>query len=138
MNLLKDATVEHIGIAVKDLDQAVRVYRDLLGLPYEGEEKLENIGIRMAFFPLDDTSIEFIEPKSMDSSVGRFIEKRGGGLHHICLRVPDLKAAMEELKGKGIKLADETPQKGARGHMVAFLNLKSTEGVLVELLEEKK
>jgi methylmalonyl-CoA/ethylmalonyl-CoA epimerase len=127
------AVIAHIGIAVRGLDAGVSFYRDVLGL---SEVPLANSdGARIAGFAAGDALVELLEPVADDSPIGRFVAKRGGGLHHVCFAVPDLDAALARCREFGIRLIDETPRAGAEGKRIAFLHPSSTSGVLVELTE---
>jgi len=127
------AVIAHIGIAVSGLDAGVSFYRDVLGL---SEVPLaDSDGARIAGFAAGDALVELLEPATDDSPIGRFVAKRGGGLHHVCFAVPDLDAALERCREFGVRLIDETPQTGAEGKRIAFLHPSSTSGVLVELTE---
>jgi len=136
MSSLDKAKVAHIGVAVKDLDEAIKVYRDQMGLPFGGVDEVP--GVKIAFFPVGESSIELVMSTDPNSGLAKFVEKSGGGIHHLCLKVPDIRAALAELKSKGIKLIDEEPRIGAHNHLVAFIHPKATGGVLLELLEEHK
>jgi methylmalonyl-CoA/ethylmalonyl-CoA epimerase len=127
------AVIAHIGIAVRGLDAGVSFYRDVLGL---SEVPLANSdGARIAGFAAGDVLVELLEPATDDSPIGRFVAKRGGGLHHVCFAVPDLDAALARCREFGVRLIDETPRTGAEGKRIAFLHPSSTSGVLVELTE---
>ena len=127
------AVIAHIGIAVRGLDAGVSFYRDVLGL---SEVPLaDSDGARIAGFAAGDALVELLEPATDDSPIGRFVAKRGGGLHHVCFAVPDLDEALERCREFGIRLIDETPRLGAEGKRIAFLHPASTSGVLVELSE---
>lgn len=135
MSSLDKATISHIGIAVKNLDEQIRIWRDELGLHFKGTDEVP--GVKIAFFPLGEGSVEFVQSTDPESGLAKFVEKTGGGMHHLCIKVPDIRAALAELKGKGAKLIDQEPRAGAHGHLVAFVHPKSTGGVLLELLQEK-
>ncbi len=135
MSSLDKAVVDHIGIAVKDLDEAISLWKDKIGLPYDGVEEVP--GVKVAFFPLGESSIELVAATEPEGGVAKFVEKTGGGVHHICLKVPDIKAALAELKEKGARLIDEEPREGAHGKLVAFIHPKTTGGVLLELSQEQ-
>jgi len=135
MSSLDKATIAHIGVAVKNLDEQIRLWRDELGLRFEGTDEVP--GVKIAFFPLGEGSVEFVQSTDPESGLAKFVEKTGGGMHHLCIKVPDIRAALAELKGKGVKLIDQEPRSGAHGHLVAFVHPKSTGGVLLELLQEK-
>jgi methylmalonyl-CoA/ethylmalonyl-CoA epimerase len=127
------AVIAHIGIAVRGLDKGVSFYRDVLGL---NEVPLaDSDGARIAGFAAGDALVELLEPATDDSPIGRFVAKRGGGLHHVCFAVPDLDAALARCREFGVRLIDETPRTGAEGKRIAFLHPSSTSGVLVELTE---
>jgi methylmalonyl-CoA epimerase len=127
------AVIAHIGIAVSGLDAGVSFYRDVLGL---SEVPLaDSDGARIAGFAAGDALVELLEPATDDSPIGRFVAKRGGGLHHVCFAVPDLDQTLERCREFGIRLIDETPRLGAEGKRIAFLHPSSTSGVLVELTE---
>ncbi len=127
------ATIAHIGIAVRGLGASASFYRDVLGL---SEVPLaDSDGARIAGFAAGESLVELLEPASDDSPIGKFIAKRGGGLHHVCFAVPDLDAALSRCRELGIRLIDDTPRPGAEGKRIAFLHPSSTSGVLVELTE---
>ncbi len=133
---MKTLKIDHIGIAVKDLSEAAKVYESL-GLKAEGEETVDSQKVTVGFLPCGESEIELLEATSQDSPVAKFIEKNGERLHHLALRVDDIEAAIEELKSKGVRMIDETPRYGAGGAKIAFLHPKSTNGVLIELTERK-
>ena len=122
--------LDHVAVAVPSLEEACRLFELLAGEPCSPPEVLESQGVRVCFAG----TIELLEPLGPDTTVGRFLERRGQALHHIAYRVPDLPAALASLSEKGIRLIDSEPRPGARGHMVAFLHPKSTGGILVELV----
>ena len=126
--------INHIAIAVKDLRGALATYKGALGLAAVHTEEIPEQAVRVAFLPVGDVEIELMEPMMPDSSVARFLERRGEGIHHICLEVDDIEAAMAELRAKGVPLVNEAPQRGAHGR-IAFVHPKGTHGVLIELLE---
>ena len=132
------ATLDHIGIAVGDLRQALAFYRDALGLEVEPSEEVPAQGVRVHFVPVGEATIELIEPTSADSPIARFIEKRGPGVHHVTLRVDDLRDVLARLRERGIRLIDEQPRVGAEGALIAFVHPASTHGVLVELKQRVK
>jgi len=127
--------VDHIGIAVKSISEALKLYEESLGIKCEGIEEVPEQKVKTAFLPIGDTEIELLESTAPDGPVAKFIEKRGEGLHHIALRVENIEEALEELKKKGIRLIDEKPRKGAGGARIAFLHPKATGGVLLEICE---
>ncbi|MCX6097454.1 MAG: methylmalonyl-CoA epimerase [Caldiserica bacterium] len=130
--------IDHIGIAVANMQESLSFWEASLGIEVNGIEEVAEQHVRTAFLPVGGTEIELLEPTSPDSSVAKFIEKRGEGLHHIAIRVDDIEAALVELKAKGIQLIDETPRDGAGGTRIAFVHPKSTHGVLLELCERKQ
>jgi methylmalonyl-CoA/ethylmalonyl-CoA epimerase len=125
--------VDHLGIAVRDLDEAVRAYR-ALGFEVESVHDVPTEKVRAAFLPVGESRLELLEPTDADSAIGRFLQKRSG-LHHVCLLVPDIEAALAELKAAGVELIDERPRPGAGGSRVAFLHPRAGAGVLLELKE---
>lgn len=135
---MKVLKVDHIGVAVNSIDEAKKLYGDLLGLNHAGNETVAEQKVTTAFFPVGDTEVELLESTAPDGPVAKYIEKRGEGVQHVAFRVENIEEALEELKAKGIKLIDEKPRKGAGGKKIAFLHPKSTFGVLVELCEECK
>lgn len=135
---LKAKGLDHVAIAVKDLDQAVSLYRDVLGLELAEIEEVPEQQVKTAIFGHGMGRIELICPTASDTGVARFLEKRGEGLHHICVEVDDLRAAMDALKARGAPLIDEAPKPGAGGAQVAFVHPKGLHGVLVELRQGPK
>jgi methylmalonyl-CoA/ethylmalonyl-CoA epimerase len=133
---MKPTHIEHIGIAVKDLQAAIRYYEDVLGLDCYAIEEVEDQKVRTAFFMVGGTKIELLETTDPEGPIGKFIEKRGEGMHHIAFAVKNIQDALDGLAGKGIQLIDHTPRKGAEGLNIAFLHPKSTGGVLTELCEK--
>ena len=129
--------IDHIGIAVTSVDKGAAFYR-ALGLELEGEEVVAEQGVRVGFLPIGDTRLELLEPIGLDSPIARHIERRGPGLHHICVEVEDIRAKMAELSGQGFRLLSEEPQAGAHGCLVCFVHPKSTGGVLLELSQPPK
>jgi len=127
------AVLDHVGIAVKDLDRALAFYRDALGLAVEAPEEVVSQRVRAHFIPIGSSSLELLEATSSDSAIAKYIDKRGPGLHHITLRVDDISAALAQLKAKGVRLVDEQPRPGAEDSQVAFIHPASAHGVLVEL-----
>lgn len=126
--------LDHIGIAVKSLD-AAEIYK-VLGLEVEHTEVVETQRVRTAFLSVGDSNLELLEPTSPESPIAKFIEKRGEGIHHICLRVDDIEAHLERLKAAGYRLVNEAPVPGAHGCRVAFLHPSAGNGVLIELSEK--
>jgi methylmalonyl-CoA/ethylmalonyl-CoA epimerase len=127
------AVLDHVGIAVSDLDQALAFYRDVLGLELEPAEEVASQRVRAHFLRTGDAMLELLEPTAPDSPIARYLERRGPGMHHVALRVEDIRAALEQLKARGVRLIDEQPRPGAHGSLVAFIHPASTHGVLVEL-----
>lgn len=132
MKILK---VDHIGIAVNNIEEAKKLYTDILGLPHTGNETVAEQKVTTAFFPVGEAEVELLESTAPDGPIAKFIETKGPGIQHIAFRVENLEQALEELKAKGVRLIDEKPRKGAGGAKIAFLHPKSTFGVLVELSE---
>lgn len=128
--------IDHLGIAVRSISDSLKFYRDALGLEVEGTETVEDQGVNVAMLPVGESRIELLEPVSGDTVVGRFINKRGEGLHHICYEVENLEAKIEQMKAAGVRLLDGYPRRGAEGKMVAFLHPASAGGVLIELSEK--
>lgn len=126
--------VHHVALVVRRMDDALTLWRDLLGLPVEQIVTVESDGVRIAFLPVGESKVELVEPLDPDTGVARFLETRGEGFHHVCFEVPDLAQALADLAGRGVELVDATPRRGAEGP-VAFLHPRSTRGVLVELIE---
>ncbi len=129
--------LNHIGIAVPDLDAAAIIYRDVLGLEVIGEEIVEDQKVRTLMLKVGQVTIELLEPTAPDSPISSFLEKRGGGIHHLAYDVMDLEAELARMKKAGLRLIDETPRIGAGGHRIAFIHPKSTGGVLTELIESE-
>jgi len=127
--------VDHIGIATHKLDEALALWRDTLGLRVDFTEEVTEQGVRVAMLPVGESHIELLEPLSKTSPVGKFLEKRGPGIHHIAVRVTDIRASLADLKEKGTRLIDETPRTGAGGCLVAFVHPSSANGVLLELVQ---
>lgn len=129
--------VDHVAIAVPNLEEAVQLYKSLLGKDPEHVEEVPDQKVRAAFFGVGETNLELLFPTAADSPISKFLEdKKGrGGLHHICIEVSGLEAHLETLKKMGVKLIDETPRIGAHGKRIAFVHPKSTGGVLIELSE---
>lgn len=126
--------IDHVAVVVENLAAALSVYRDALGLVVSKQETIPEQDVKMAFLPSGDSEIELLEPIHPDSGIGRYLARRGEGLHHICLEVDDLQATLAELKARGAQLIDETPRRGAYGQ-VAFIHPKGAHGVLIELLQ---
>src|SRR3954452_15533636 len=127
------ATLDHVGIAVKDLAAALAFYRDALGLEIEGSEDVESQKVRAHFAGVGEARLELLEATAADSPIAKYVDKRGPGLHHITLRGDDVRAAVEHLKQRQIRMIDETPRPGAEGSTIAFVHPAATHGVLIEL-----
>lgn len=127
--------IDHIGVAVKDVEQVARIFTELLGAEPAGEEELEHEGLRVISVAAGDDTIEFFEPTRPDHTVRRFLDQRGNALHHICLEVDDLEAELARLVRLGVELVDRAPRLGAHERRVAFLHPRSTGGILIELSE---
>ncbi len=127
-------TLDHIGIAVESIDQRLAVY-EALGLEATGFEDVEEQGVRVAFLPVGESRLELLEPTGPASPIARHLERRGPGLHHICLRVSDIRQTMARLTEEGFELLSEDPQQGAHGCLVCFVHPKCAGGVLLELSE---
>lgn len=128
--------IDHIGIAVKSIDEALPYYRDVLGLEYMGTEVVEEQKVRVAFLKIGESKIELLEPTSPDSPIAGFIEKRGGGIHHIAIQVDSINEDIEKHHQGGARLIDKEPRVGAHDMKIAFIHPKSTSGVLLELCQE--
>jgi methylmalonyl-CoA/ethylmalonyl-CoA epimerase len=127
------ATLDHIGIAVANLEEALRFYRDALGLEIEMPEEVPSQHVRAHFIPAGESALELLEATDAESPIAKYVARRGPGLHHITLRVDDIAAALARLKARGVRLIDEVPRPGAHGSLVAFIHPASAHGVLVEL-----
>jgi methylmalonyl-CoA/ethylmalonyl-CoA epimerase len=125
--------IAHVGIAVPDLDAAVAFYRDVLGLEPHPPEQAD--GATIVALPFGESEVELLAPLAPDTPIGRFIAKRGAGIHHVCYRVPDLDAALDACRAAGYRLIDQQPRVGAAGRRIAFVHPKATAGILLELTE---
>ena len=132
---LNNCKIDHLGIAVRSLDQALNFYRDQLGLDISMRETVAQEKVNVAMLPVGEPRIELLEPTEADSVIGKFLDKRGEGLHHVALKVPDLNASVERLRAAGARLLNE-PRAGAGGHLYVFVHPSSTGGVLIELIQE--
>lgn len=135
--MFKALRVDHIGIAVKDLETAKKFYTDVLGMTAQGEEVIEQQKVKVCFIPSGDSEIELLESTTPDGPIAKFIEKKGEGIQHIAVRVDNIENALKDLKAKGVRLIDESPRYGAGGASIAFIHPKATGGVLLELSERK-
>ena len=129
--------IDHIGIATEHLDEGLAIWRDALGLAVAETEEVPEQRVRVAMLPIGDTRIELLEPTTSDSAVGKFLAKRGPGIHHIAVKVEDINASLADLKNRGARLIDETPRVGAGGCLVAFVHPTSAHGVLLELVQHR-
>lgn len=127
--------VDHIGVAVKNLDEALKFYEDILGMKCHGTETIEEQKVKVAFLPIGDTEVELLESTEEDGPIAKYIEKRGEGIQHIAFRVDDIEKAIAEMKEKGMRMIDEKSRYGAGGAKIAFVHPKSTHGILLELCE---
>ncbi len=127
--------INHVAIVLPDLEEGTRFWVDALGLPLAKTEYIPEQQVRIAMLPVGDSHIELLEPTDVDSGVARYLQKRGPGLHHLCLEVEDIGATLEDLRQAGIRLIDETPRSGHDGKLLAFIHPEGTGGVLVELYQ---
>ena len=134
---MKPTHIEHIGIAVTNLDEAIQYYQNVLGLECYAVEEVKYQKVKTAFFMVGQTKIELLESTDPDGAIGKFIEKKGAGIHHLAFAVADVNTALKEAEEKGVTLIDKQGRKGAEGLDIAFVHPKSTKGVLIELCENK-
>lgn len=129
--------IDHIAVVVWDLDAALRVYHDVLGLPLERVEEVAAEKVKVAFLPLPDgdTEVELVQPTADDTGIARYLAKRGEGMHHICFEVEDVEAAMSELSAAGLQVLEEKPRLGSQGQKYVFIHPKTAHGVLIELYQ---
>ncbi|MFY9554277.1 MAG: methylmalonyl-CoA epimerase [Blastocatellia bacterium] len=130
--------IDHLGIAVRSISDSLVFYREGLGLELAEVETVNDQGVRVGLLPVGESRIELLEPLSEETPVGRFIARRGEGLHHICYEVDDLRSKLDELRSRGLRLLEGYPRRGAEGKLVAFLHPASAHGVLVELVEKAR
>ena len=130
--------INHLGIAPNGIDEALAFWEDALGLENVHTEIVEEQKVRVAMMPLGESRIELLEPTSEDSPISKFLEKRGGGIHHVAIEVDDIVTALQNLKNKGMRLIDETPRIGAENCLVAFVHPSSANGVLLELVQTRR
>ncbi len=135
---MKPSHIEHIGIAVADLDSAIKFYESILGVKCYNIEVIADQKVRTAFFKIGPTKIELLQSTDPEGPVGKFIEKKGEGIHHLAFAVENIEEHLSDAEKNGIKLIDSVPRKGAEGLDIAFLHPKSTSGVLIEFCEDKK
>ena len=134
---MKISHIEHLGIAVRSIEEALPYWENVLGLKCYNIEEVADQKVRTAFLKIGEVKIELLEPTSEESTIAKFLETKGPGIHHIAYAVKDIEGALAEVEEKGIRLIDKTPRGGAEGLTIAFLHPKSTEGVLTELCEDK-
>jgi len=134
---MKAIKLDHIGVAVRDAEPVIKLYRDVLGLKLEADEVVKEQKVRTIFLPVGDTEIELLESTESDGPVAKFLETKGEGIQHIAFQVEDLDGALKELEAKGVRLIDKVPRIGAGGKRIAFVHPKDTFGVLLELCEKK-
>jgi methylmalonyl-CoA/ethylmalonyl-CoA epimerase len=127
--------LDHIGLATRELEEGLALWRDILGLQVDATEEIQEQGVRVAMLPIGDTHVELLEPLSPESPVGKFLAKRGPGIHHLAVEVEDINASLADLKKRGARLIDETPRVGAGGCLVAFVHPATTNGILLELVQ---
>ena len=127
--------IEHVAIAVEDLDEALAHYKEVWGIEPTSRERVEDQGVEEAMLPLGESHLQLLAGTGPDTTVGKFVARRGEGLHHVAYEVDDLESALAELKSKGVALIDESPRRGGRGHSVAFVHPKGNHGLLVELIQ---
>lgn len=132
---MNEHVLDHVGIAVHSLDEALPLWESLIGAAGSGRERVESQGVEVVFVGHGAGRVELLAPTRPDSPVAKFLEKRGPGVHHLCYRVADIRAALARYRDEGLQLIDEAPRAGAHGHQVAFLHPRSTGGALVELLQ---
>lgn len=130
--------IDHLGIATKDIKDALKFWEDALGLKNVHTEEVADQKVRVAMLPIGESRVELLEPTSDDSPISKFLEKRGGGIHHIAVEVKDIRASLAKLKSEGARLIDDAPRIGAEGCLVAFVHPSSANGVLLELVEKIK
>ena len=130
--------IDHVAMAVEDLDEAVALYQDRLGMNLQHREIFDQFGVEAVLLGIGDGHVELLKPVSPDSGVGRFLERRGPGMHHVAYRTDDIDSALESVRAAGLVLIDERPRRGIRNSRVAFVDPKSTGGVLTELVEPAK
>jgi len=129
--------IDHIGVAVNNLEESLHIFKDVLGMKCSGEEEVKEQNVKVAFLPVGESEIELLESTSPDGNIAKYIEKKGEGIHHIAFEVEDLDVMLKNLQEKGARLIDKEPRYGAGGARIAFLHPKSTNGILVELCEHK-
>ncbi|MCG3159765.1 MAG: hypothetical protein JMDDDDMK_00785 [Acidobacteria bacterium] len=136
MSNSSESIIQHLGVAVESIEGALVFWRDALGLELKEVEVVEDQGVRVAMLPIGESRIELLEATSAETPVGKFLAKRGPGIHHLCVEVNDINAKLSELRACGVRLIDEQPRVGAGGALVAFVHPSSTGGVLIELTQK--
>lgn len=132
---MKNKKIEHIGVAVKDIEKTAGFYEDILGLEKMSVETVKDQGVKIAFFKIGETKIELLEPLNENSPIAKYIDKKGEGIHHMAIEVEDIEAKIVDMKGKGARFIGDKPTKGADNMKIIFVHPKSTDGVLLELCE---
>jgi methylmalonyl-CoA/ethylmalonyl-CoA epimerase len=132
---MNPTVIDHIGVAVKSIEGALKLWENTLGIKCTGVEEVAEQKVKTAFLPLRDTEVELLEPTAEDSPVAKFIEKKGEGIHHLAIRVDNLQKSLDELKAQGVRLIDEKPRRGAGGALIAFIHPSASGGILLELSE---
>jgi methylmalonyl-CoA/ethylmalonyl-CoA epimerase len=132
----KEIAIQHLGVAVESIDDALAFWRDALGLELKEVEVVQDQGVRVAMLPIGESRIELLEATAPETPVGKFLAKRGPGIHHLCVEVDDINAKLDELRAHGARLIDDRPRIGAGGSLVAFVHPSSTGGVLIELTQK--
>ncbi|HSE30400.1 MAG TPA: methylmalonyl-CoA epimerase [Pyrinomonadaceae bacterium] len=127
--------LDHIGLATRELEEGLALWRDTFGLEVDATEEIQEQGVRVAMLAIGDTHVELLEPLSPESPVGKFLARRGPGIHHLAVEVEDIHASLADLKKRGARLIDATPRVGARGCLVAFIHPATTNGILLELVQ---
>jgi methylmalonyl-CoA/ethylmalonyl-CoA epimerase len=130
--------IDHVAMAVEDLDEAIALYQDRLGMPLQHRETFDQFGVEAVLLGIGDGHVELLRPVDVDSGVSRFLERHGPGMHHVAYRTDDIDSALDSVRAAGLELIDERPRTGILGSRVAFMDPKSTGGVLVELVEPAK
>ena len=128
--------IDHLGVAVQSLEEAIPFYRDNLGMVFQGTEEVAEQKVRVAFLQIGESKIELLEPTADDSPIAKFLEKNGSGIHHIAYEVDDIEEALAALEAKGARLIDRTPRTGAHGARIAFIHPKSSGGILTEICQQ--
>ena len=129
------SVIDHLGVAVEDIDSALALYRDALGMPLVHRETITEQGVEAALLDVGDSHVELLQPLGPETAVGKFLSRRGPGMHHVAYRVDDVEQSLRELAAAGLRLIDERPRRGIRGSRVAFLHPASTGGVLTEIVQ---